>query len=98
MVRGAVLSAVPSANGAGTRRVQRNTRLLKRKLASRQYREVFLSLGKTYLLAVKPFEGWRNGPVKVTLNRGRIGEQLKVLKAWMLKQKERKRVEVQRGD
>jgi hypothetical protein len=65
--------------------VEDNRVALAQLLQSRDYKEVFISTGKTYLLALEPFDAWR-GAVLVTVNRGKIGVQLKALKEWLLQQ------------
>ena len=51
-----------------------------------RYSDVFVSAGKVYLLAVEPFSAWQGATV-VTVNRGKIGVQLRSLKQWLLRVK-----------
>lgn len=60
-----------------------NRNILARLLENASYREVFISAGKNYLLALEPFDAWR-GTVRVRTNKGKIGLQLKGLKMWLL--------------
>ena len=57
---------------------------LRRLIQSNDYKEAFISAGKTYLLALEPFDTWR-GSVMVTVIGGKIGVQLKLLKEWLLR-------------
>jgi hypothetical protein len=64
--------------------VDDNRATLKQLVQSNDYKEVFISAGKIYLLALEPFDAWR-GSVSVTVNSGKIGVQLKSLKQWLLR-------------
>jgi hypothetical protein len=66
--------------------VEDNRVMLAQLLGSNDYKEVFISAGRTYLLALEPFDVWR-GSVLVTVNRGKIGVQLKGLKEWLLRKR-----------
>jgi cytoplasmic iron level regulating protein YaaA (DUF328/UPF0246 family) len=61
-----------------------NGEALKRFFKGRSYAEVFISVGRNYLLALEPFGAWR-GTARVTVNKGQIGFQLKGLKGWLLR-------------
>jgi hypothetical protein len=61
-----------------------NVSILKAKLDDGRFQEVFLTLGAAYLDALGPIPSWQKPGVKVTVNKGRIGEQLGHLKAWLL--------------
>lgn len=63
---------------------EENVSELRRLLAQDHYREVFVSLGQTYCMAIRPTDAWQRSGVVVKKNRGRIGEQLKALKGWLL--------------
>jgi hypothetical protein len=70
---------------AARRQSDRNVAVLKTKLDSKRYAEVFISAGKTYLLALEPIGAWQKEDVPVAVNKGRIGKQLKTLKLWLLR-------------
>jgi hypothetical protein len=61
-----------------------NRAILDGLVQSNDYREVFISAGKVYLLALEPFSAWQS-TVMVTVNSGSIGVQLKAMKEWLLK-------------
>jgi len=53
-------------------------------LDCREYDEVLVVAGKTYVGALQPFGDWCPGGVKVIAAPGRIGEKLHCLKLWTL--------------
>jgi hypothetical protein len=62
---------------------QENCTTLRKVVESRPYDDVFISVGRVYLQALEPFEAWRSG-CHITVNRGKIGCQLRGLKSWLL--------------
>ncbi len=66
--------------------VEQNRAILRQLVDSSYYSEVFVSVGKVYLMALEPFDAWQ-GSVIVTVNSGKIGVQLRSLKQWLLRVK-----------
>jgi hypothetical protein len=62
--------------------VEQNHAFLRKLIRNSGYREVFISAGQAYVPALQPFQAWKKR-IPVTLNRGRIGIQLKTLKNWL---------------
>jgi hypothetical protein len=60
-----------------------NARILRRRLRNGSYSAVYLSMGAAYGVALSPFEAWQSG-TPVRRSAGRIGEQLRDLKSWLL--------------
>ncbi|MCS7242945.1 DUF6884 domain-containing protein [Candidatus Caldatribacterium sp.] len=63
--------------------VQHNVLTLQHILSVRNYREVFMVAGSTYLEALRPFAAWVPVGVKVTVASGGIGEKLQKMKRWL---------------
>lgn len=59
-----------------------NVRLLCELLRRQAYREIFLTMGRTYLQALGPMGEWRGG-VKIIHEPADIGVMLGKLKAWL---------------
>ena len=66
---------------AGRQR-EANVRLLGEMLRAKSYREIFLMMGRTYLLALEPLEGWCVG-ARIIHEPSDIGVMLRRLKAWL---------------
>jgi hypothetical protein len=60
----------------------------KQKITGQNYTELFLSMGKTYLLALDGFEELLPSATKVKVSRSTSGRKLTELKAWLTGQKE----------
>ena len=61
---------------------------LKEFLKDKNYAEIFVNLGKIYLLAVDGFEDFVSKETKITYAKGRIGERMAKMKEWLLNIKE----------
>lgn len=59
-----------------------NVRLLGEMMRARTYREIFLMMGRTYLPALEPLEGWCVG-ARIIHEPSDIGVMLGRLKAWL---------------
>ena len=59
-----------------------NVRILGEMMGTRSYREIFLMMGRTYLQALDPLDGWSGG-VKIIHEPAGIGVMLGKLKAWL---------------
>ena len=55
----------------------------KSRIVSKNYSELFLSMGKTYLLALDGFETLLSSETKVIISNGGNGQKLADLKAWL---------------
>lgn len=64
---------------------QQVTSRLKQIMSKTHYREVLLWMGKDYLAALGPSDGWNQSNAKVKASGGRIGEKLRHLKTWISK-------------
>jgi len=52
-------------------------------LRTRCYREVFVMMGRTYLVALEPFEAWLPSNTRCVIAPGGLGQKLSVMKAWL---------------
>ena len=57
---------------------------LKGYLKGRNYAEIFINLGKTYLLAIEGFESFVPKQTGIIYAEGKIGERMAKMKAWLL--------------
>lgn len=64
----------------------KNCALLCRFLQSGRYVEVFANVGKTYLAALQPIEAWLPNRVKLIVPGGGIGQKMRQMKQWLLRQ------------
>lgn len=58
---------------------------LKKNLKGKIYAEIFINLGKTYLLAIKGFEEFMSKQTRIIYAEGKIGQKVKEMKNWLLK-------------
>jgi hypothetical protein len=63
--------------------VEDNRAVLEELVQTHDYKEIFIAAGRVYLLALEPSELWQ-GSAPIRVNKGRIGEQLRSLKEWLL--------------
>ena len=54
---------------------------LKEFISKREYKEIFINLGKDYMPAIKGIENLTNCPILYA--QGRIGEKMSALKKWL---------------
>ncbi len=62
-----------------------NCALLRRMMSAGKYTEVFVNVGRTYLLALHPFATWVSPSVKIVVAAGGIGRKLRQMKQWLLR-------------
>jgi len=54
-------------------------------VSSKNYKEVFVNLGKEYMLSIKGFEKLFSEKTRIIIAEGRIGDRMKLMKDWILK-------------
>lgn len=61
-----------------------NCKFLRHYISLDKYGEVFLNVGRDYLLALYPIETWLPNSLAMTIASGGIGQKLQQLKRWLL--------------
>ena len=56
----------------------------KKYLKGKRYKEIFINLGKEYMVALKGFEKFVPPSTKIIIAKGRIGEKIRQMKNWLL--------------
>jgi len=61
-----------------------NVTKLRAIMGRNNYQSVFINVGKTYLLALQPLEGWVPPETQVFIAEGKIGQKLNQMKKWLM--------------
>ena len=62
----------------------KNVTKLRTIMGRNNYQSVFINVGKTYLLALQPLEGWVPPETQVFIAEGKIGQKLNQMKKWLM--------------